>query len=74
MGERRHLLTPSFNRSVQVEGRDERLDTAGGAVLLREIMQLSGLRRFLADRDCRTHAGRRRSGIPSRIWSVPTFS
>jgi hypothetical protein len=50
MSERRHLLTPSFNRSVQVEGRDERLGTAGGAVLLREIMQLSGLRRFLANR------------------------
>ena len=49
MGESSHVLTPSFNRSVQVEGRDERLGTAGGAVLLREIMQLSGLRRFLSD-------------------------
>ena len=71
MSERRHLLTPSFNRSVQVEGRDERLDTAGGAVRLREIMQLSGLRRFLANRQ---QDPRRQAAIwyPSRSWSVPT--
>ena len=41
---------PLFNRSIQVEGRDERLSSDPGAILLREIMELSGLRRFLVGR------------------------
>jgi len=50
MGESSHVLTPSFNRSISVEGRAERLGSDPGAILLREIMELSGFRRFLANR------------------------
>ena len=47
--ERDHLLTASFNRSLQVEARDERLSGDGGAVLLREAMERSGIVADLAD-------------------------
>ena len=43
MGESDHLLTASFNRSLQVEARDERLSGDGGAVLLRDAMERSGV-------------------------------
>jgi hypothetical protein len=49
MGECDHFLTASFNRSLQVEARDERLSGDGGAVLLREAMERSGVVANLAD-------------------------
>jgi hypothetical protein len=49
MGESVHLMTASFNRSLQVEARDERLSGDGGAVLVREAMERSGIVDRLSD-------------------------
>ena len=50
MGESQHLLTASFNSSLRVEARDERLSGDGGAVLLREAMERTGIVEHLTDR------------------------
>lgn len=60
MGESCHVLTPSFNQSIQVEGRDERLGSDPGAILLREIMELTGFRRLFA---AKVHDPRRQEAI-----------
>jgi len=43
MGESQHLLAPAFNRSVRVEARDEDLSGDAGAVLLRDILERTGV-------------------------------
>ena len=48
MGERIACIRPSFNRSIQFEGRPERLSCETGALLLREADERLGLSRDLA--------------------------
>jgi hypothetical protein len=43
MGESHHLLAPAFNRSVRIEARDENLSGDAGAVLLRDILERTGV-------------------------------
>ena len=50
MSETLSLLEPTFNRSVKVEARDERLSSDAGALLLREALEHSGLLRTLMPR------------------------
>ena len=38
-GEQDGVLRPSFNRSIRVEARRERLTGDAGSILLREIME-----------------------------------
>lgn len=48
MGETVSLFTTTFNRSLSVEARPEHLSSDAGAVLLREILEHSGLVAHLA--------------------------
>jgi Transposase DDE domain group 1 len=50
MGEALPMLMPTFNRSVLIEARPERLSADGGAVLLRELLERCGIITWLADR------------------------
>lgn len=51
MGERQStLFTPDFNRSIQVEAREDRLTADAGAVLLRELFTRLRLEELLASR------------------------
>lgn len=50
MGETLPLFTTSFNRSLSVEARPERLTGDAGAVLLREILERSGMIGWLTER------------------------
>ena len=50
MGETQPLFTTSFNRSLSVESRPERLTGDAGAVLLREILERSGIVPWLVRR------------------------
>ena len=50
MGEKLTLFRPTFNRSIRIEARPERLTTDPGAVLLREIMDRLGIVSWLAKR------------------------
>lgn len=43
MGEKQHLSAPVFNRSVRVEARDESLSGDAGAVLVRDILERTGV-------------------------------
>jgi hypothetical protein len=43
------LFQPEFNRSIQVEARPERLSADAGALLLRELMDRSGLSELLLE-------------------------
>ena len=43
MGEVLPMFMPSFNRSLVIEVRPERLSSDAGAVLLRELLQRSGI-------------------------------
>jgi Transposase DDE domain group 1 len=43
MGETLPMLMPTFNRSLIIEARPERLSSDGGAVLLRELLERSGI-------------------------------
>jgi hypothetical protein len=43
MGETLRLLTPSFNRSLRIESRTDRLTGDPGAVALRKILERSGI-------------------------------
>lgn len=43
------IFQPDFNRSIQVEARPERLTADAGALLLRQLMDSSGLSALLAD-------------------------
>ena len=43
MGETLQLLTPSFNRSLRIESRTDRLTGDPGAVALRKILERSGI-------------------------------
>jgi hypothetical protein len=44
------LFHPTFNKSVVLEARPERLSNEGGAVILREIMQRLGITGWLLGR------------------------
>ncbi len=46
------LLRPSFNKSLRIESRPERLTAEPGAVLLREIMERTQITEWLAGRVC----------------------
>ena len=50
MGEVRPMLIPSFNRSLLIEARPERLSAEGGAVLVRELLERSGIIAWLVAR------------------------
>ncbi len=50
MGETLSLFTTSFNRSLAVEARPDRLSRDAGAVLLREFLERTGLIAWLAER------------------------
>lgn len=50
MGEKIQLPVPSFNKSVRIEGRDERLTSDAGVMLLREGMERIGIVPWLVDR------------------------
>ena len=43
MGETLQPIIPSFNRSLRVESRADRLTGDTGAVLLREVLERSGI-------------------------------
>ena len=43
MGESLQQVTPSFNRSLRIESRTDRLTGDPGAVVLREILERSGI-------------------------------
>ena len=43
MGETLPMLIPTFNRSLVIEARPERLSSDGGAVLLRELLERSSI-------------------------------
>lgn len=44
------LFRPSFNKSLCIEAREERLSNEAGAVVLREIMQRLGITKWLLER------------------------
>jgi len=44
------LFEPTFNRSVKVESKDERITTDGGAIVLREADHQLGLTKYLGSR------------------------
>jgi hypothetical protein len=50
MGETLQPVTPRFNRSLRVECREDRLTGEPGAVLLREVLEASGIVRWLGAR------------------------
>lgn len=50
MGERIAVCTPTFNGSVRIEGRDERLTSDAGALLLREGLERLGIIPWLTGR------------------------
>ena len=50
MGEKQLLFTASFNRSLAVECRPERLSGDAGAILLREVLERSRIVEWLGDR------------------------
>src|SRR3989304_5561119 len=43
------IFQPEFNRSIQVEARPERLPAAAGALLLRQLMDATGLSALLVE-------------------------
>jgi hypothetical protein len=43
LGETLPMLMPTFNRSLVIEARRERLSSDGGAVLLRELLERSSI-------------------------------
>jgi hypothetical protein len=43
VGEALPMFMPTFNRSLVIEARPERLSSDGGAVLLREVLERSGI-------------------------------
>ena len=49
MGEKQSLFTASFNRSLSVETRHERLTGDAGAILAREILERSAIVGWLED-------------------------
>ena len=50
MGETLQPVTPGFNRSLRIESRQDRLTGDPGAVLLREILEASGIVGWMASR------------------------
>ncbi len=50
MGETLQRVTPSFNRSLRIESRTDRLTGDPGAVMLREILERSGILGWMTTR------------------------
>ncbi len=50
MGETLSLVAPRFNRSLRIESRAERLTGDPGAILLREVLENSGIVGWMTDR------------------------
>src|SRR4051794_4375253 len=50
MGETPSTFHPSFNAGVVIEARVERLTSDAGAVIVREVMERSGIIEWLAER------------------------
>ena len=50
MDETLQPVTPQFNRSLRVESRADRLTGEPGAVLLREVLEASGVVTWMGDR------------------------
>ena len=50
MGETLRIFSSTFNRSVQIEARADHLSADTGAVLLREIMERSGIVEWMTER------------------------
>ena len=50
MGETLQPVTPRFNRSLRVESRPDRLTGEPGAVLLREVLEASGIVEWMTGR------------------------
>ena len=50
MGETLQPVMPRFNRSLRVEGRPDRLTGEPGAVLLREVLEASGIAEWMTGR------------------------
>jgi len=55
MGEASPMLIPTFNRALHIEARPDRLSADGGSVLLREMLEQSGIIDWLIAQlaDCR---------------------
>ena len=53
------LFRPSFNKSLRIESRPERVTAEPGAVLLREIMERTQITEWLAGRVCDPRQGDR---------------
>jgi hypothetical protein len=52
MGEQSALFCPTFNDSLRVESRADRLSSESGALWVREVIERLGVARRLADRLC----------------------
>jgi hypothetical protein len=50
MGDSLPVFVPSFNPGLHIEARPDRLSADGGAVLLREVLEQSGIISWLAER------------------------
>jgi hypothetical protein len=50
MGEASPMFIPTFNPSLHIEARPDRLSADGGAVLVREMLEQSGIVSWLAER------------------------
>jgi hypothetical protein len=50
MGEALPMFIPTFNPSLHIEARPDRLSADGGAVLLREVLEQSGIISWLVER------------------------
>ena len=50
MGETLQPVTPRFNRSLRIEGRPDRLTGDPGAILLREVLEGSGIIEWMTGR------------------------
>ena len=50
MGEKLQPVIPGFNRSLRVESRADRLTGDPGALLLREVLELSGIVSLMTSR------------------------
>ena len=50
MGEASPMFIPTFNHSLHIEARPDRLSADGGGVLLREVLEQSGIIDWLTAR------------------------
>jgi hypothetical protein len=67
MGEKLQPVTPQFNRSLRVESRADRLTGEPGAVVLREVLEASGVVTWMGDR---LHDTRRQADVVHDLLSL----